>query len=141
MTNRPPLNPDALEAASRVNDPEAWAMIDDIPNDPGAMRLRESLIAEAGRTVSAYLAVAQQEVTSVPGVYDIGSPEPEGVDYVVECDERGVATDYLCSDAFSGYWSKTMDGTRWKGYQDGKVYMSWSELVRRVGPVKAVNDA
>lgn len=60
-----PLNPDALEAASRVNDPEAWSMIDDIPNDPGAMRLRESLIAEAGRTVSAYLAVAQPEVNSV----------------------------------------------------------------------------
>lgn len=128
MPNQPPLNPGARRAAF-----EAVQAIDG-PASIGSMEVVDV-------AVSAYLAVAQPGVNSVPGVYDIGSPEPEGVDYVVECDEHGVATDYLCSDAFSGYWSKTTDGTQWKGYQDGKVYMPWAELVRRVGPVKAVNDA
>lgn len=136
--NQPPLNPDAprrgyISHGAGLNaDCNAYY-------SPG----RHSFPAPTriDKAIQAYLAAAKPVVNSVPGVYDIGSPEPEGVDYVVECDEHGVATDYLCSDAFSGYWSKTTDGTQWNGYQDGKVYMSWAELVRRVGPVKAVNDA
>lgn len=63
MTNQPPLNPDALEAASRAIDPEAWEVVDKHRGDPGAERLRASLISEATAQVSVYLAAALPEVT------------------------------------------------------------------------------
>lgn len=93
----------------------------------------------AGILLREYPALAAAQSVSVsdePGVYDMGSPEPEGVESVVECDKYGNTTDYHHSEAFLGEWHKTTDGTRWKGYQDGKVYMTWDELMRRVGPVK-----
>lgn len=58
-----PLNPDALQAASRAIDPEAWEVVDKHRGDPGAERLRASLTSEATAQVSAYLAVALPEVT------------------------------------------------------------------------------
>lgn len=60
-----PLNPDALEAASRAIDPEAWEVVDKHPDDPGAERLRVSLISEVTKQVAAYLAAALPEATSV----------------------------------------------------------------------------
>ncbi len=65
-----PLNPDALEAASRAIDPEAWEVVDKHPGDPGAERLRASLTSEATKQVSAYFAAALPEVTSVDSLLD-----------------------------------------------------------------------
>ena len=52
--NNNPLNPDALEAASRAIHPEAWEVVDKHRGDPGAERLRASLTSEANAQVSAY---------------------------------------------------------------------------------------
>lgn len=62
--------------------------------------------------------------------WDIGDPEPEGVDVVFDDigDEYG---------ANSPRWGRTVNG-EWKGYQDGKTYCPWPELVRRFGPVSDV---
>jgi hypothetical protein len=61
--------------------------------------------------------------------WDIGDAEPEGVDLVFDDigDEYG---------ANSPRWSKTYTPGEWKGYQDGKTYLTWEELVRRFGPVR-----
>ena len=77
-------------------------------------------------------------VNSVPGVYDIGSTEPEGIDQVVECDELGHPYVREWDDDADYTWSKTTEGTRWKGYKNGKEYLEWPELVRRYGPVRPV---
>lgn len=60
--------------------------------------------------------------------WDIGNPEPEDVDVVFDDigDEYG---------ANSPRWARTLTPGVWKGYQDGKTYLRWDELVRRFGPV------
>ncbi|MGP9033657.1 hypothetical protein ACT17S_11365 [Glutamicibacter mysorens] len=60
-----PLNPDALEAASRTVHPGYWNLIDKYPEERIAQKSKSNLIEEAHSTVSAYLAVAQPEVNSV----------------------------------------------------------------------------
>ena len=61
--------------------------------------------------------------------WDIGDPEPPA-DVLAVND----GTDNDGEDSPS--WGRTYDGD-WKGYKNGgKVYLSWSELVRRWGPVR-----
>lgn len=59
--------------------------------------------------------------------WDIGDPEPDDIDVVFDDigDEYG---------ANSPRWGRATSG-EWKGYQDGKTYLGWDELVRRFGPV------
>jgi hypothetical protein len=60
--------------------------------------------------------------------WDIGDPEPDDVDVVF--DDIGTF-----DSENSPRWARTTDGD-WKGYQGGKTYLGWDELVRRFGPVK-----
>lgn len=60
-----PLNPDALEAASRTVHPGYWKLIDKYPEESVTQKSKSNLIEEARSTVSAYLAAALPEVTSV----------------------------------------------------------------------------
>ena len=127
-----PLNPDALEVAKRtfaLTNPSRLCAYEDLPE-----KRQQQIHSQISQTIETYLAVAQPEVNSVPGVYDLGSPEPAGVDHVVECDEFG-EPDERGDSANDPTWSKTTDGTRWKGYKDGKEYRSWADLVRRYGPL------
>ena len=65
--------------------------------------------------------------------WDMGDTEPAGIDAV---------TDYSDDDGEcdSARWGRTTSG-EWKGYKNGgKVYLSWAELVRRWGPVTAVQS-
>lgn len=129
MNNQPPLNPDALDNLATVVfgfDIEEWNEHDEDE--------KRQLLAPYIRTIETYLAAALPEVTSVPGVYDLGAPEPVGVDQVIECDEFG-EPDERGDSANEPTWSKTTDGTRWKGYKDGKEYRTWDDLVRRYGPL------
>ncbi|TLK56298.1 hypothetical protein [Glutamicibacter sp. V16R2B1] len=86
--------------------------------------------------LSAYdKSLASAQPCTIEGVYDLGSPEPEGVDHVIECDENGNPYERDPEGSDDPTWSKTIDGTRWKGYKDGKEYRDWGDLVRRYGPV------
>lgn len=71
-------------------------------------------------------------MSDAPQTWDIGDPEPEGVqavrDYTADCWDSG--------DPNSPDWGRTYDG-EWKGSKDGSIYLSWAELVRRWGPVTA----
>lgn len=60
--------------------------------------------------------------------WDIGDPEPADVDVVFD----DIGDEYGSN---SPRWSRTFTPGEWKGYQDGKTYLSWDELVRRFGPV------
>ncbi len=71
---------------------------------------------------------AESTPADVTRSWDIGDPEPEGVNAV---------RDYTDGDDDSSpSWGRTYAG-EWKGYKDGgKTYLDWAELVRRWGPVK-----
>lgn len=129
--NQPPLNPDALRRAADEFDAD---MSHCCCGMNGVMQC-DYCMGEAENIVTAYLTVALPEVTSVPGVYDLGAREPAGVDHVVECDEHGHPYIRHWAEDEDYTWSKTTDGTRWKGYKDGKEYRSWADLVRRYGPL------
>ena len=60
-------------------------------------------------------------------VWDMGDPEPADVEEVFD----DIGDDYGSN---SPRWGRTHSG-EWKGYQDGKTYLSWADLVRRFGPV------
>lgn len=124
--NQPPLNPDAVDRVAK-------ALMDDAGYTWGnaTEKFRDGFRHHARIA----LAAALPEVTSVPGVYDLGSPEPAGVDQVVECDEHGHPYIRHWAEDEDYTWSKTTDGTRWKGYKDGKEYRTWADLVRRYGPL------
>lgn len=61
---------------------------------------------------------------------DMGDPEPAGalsaktVDDYIFCDEYGEELRF----------GRTND-VDWKGYLDGKFYVSWDEMTRRFGPL------
>lgn len=132
MSNQPPLNPDAL---GRMFATAMMEVLDAEKLQPGDRLVHVNDMQEVlNRLEKNILAAALPEVTSVPGVYDLGAPEPAGVDHVVECDEFG-EPDVRGDSANEPTWSKTTDGTRWKGYKDGKEYRSWADLVRRYGPL------
>lgn len=62
--------------------------------------------------------------------WDIYDPRPVGVTHVHDQSDDE-------DDGNSSHWGLTSDGTDWKGYKGGhKVYLEWSELVRRWGPVE-----
>lgn len=60
-----PLNPDALEAMSRVMNPLAWGMIDRYPEDELVIMTKEAELSKAEKLARAYVAVAQPVVNSV----------------------------------------------------------------------------
>jgi hypothetical protein len=90
---------------------------------------RETCVAVLRQQSEAGLVVWVRELPSMPGVWDIGDPEPEGVNAVVD-DSDPDGDD-------SPRWGRTVRDGDWKGYKNGgKVYLSWAELVRRWGPVR-----
>lgn len=133
------LNPEALEAAcvGFYQAPQvltSWQHL--CAADPA---LADKYRAGMRAAVSAYFAaLLSPRPGTIEGVYDIGTPEPDNVDQVIECDEHGNPYERDPEGNNDFTWSKTIDGTRWKGYKDGKEYRDWDDLVRRYGPVKAV---
>lgn len=135
MTDR--LNPEALEAAAKaLRDDHANRAEYYVVPEWNDTSYGQKLVfrGKARAAVSAYLAALPTPRT-IEGVYDLGSPEPEGVDHVIECDEHGNPYERDPEGSNDPTWSKTIDGTRWKGYKDGKEYRDWGDLVRRYGPV------
>ena len=61
--------------------------------------------------------------------WDIGSPEPDGVEVVRSM--CGIFDDEDCSPL---RFSRTCHG-EWKTYLNGNLYLEWNEVVRRFGPV------
>ena len=57
-----PLNPDALEAMSRVMNPPAWSLIDRYPEDELVIMTKEAELCKAEKLARAYVAVAQPEL-------------------------------------------------------------------------------
>lgn len=62
--------------------------------------------------------------------WDIGDPEPDDVTAVESM--CGIFDD---EDSKPLRFGRTYDG-EWKAYLDGKLYVSWDEVVRRFGPVR-----
>lgn len=63
MPNPTPLNPDALEAMSRVMNPPAWLMIDREPEDELVIMIKERELSMAEKLAAAYLAADKPEAT------------------------------------------------------------------------------
>lgn len=68
------------------------------------------------------------------GPWDIGSNESD-VSAVLDYTHEYTDDDYDCD---SSRWGRTVNG-EWKGYKNGgKVYLDWSELARRWGPLHSL---
>lgn len=64
--------------------------------------------------------------------FDMGDPEPEDVQSLVDYREDGYDPEY--PEDWHPYWGRTKHHD-WKGYTDGgKAYLEWDELVRQFGP-------
>ena len=74
-----------------------------------------------------------------PRTFDMGDPEPEGVQRVADFREEWYDTRYdFC---WSPYWNRTAS-RGWKGYDNGeRAYLTWDELTRRFGPLLEQEEA
>lgn len=66
------LNEEALEAMSRVMNPNVWHTIDRFPDDELVIMTKQEELSKAEKLATAYLAVAQPEVASDAGLH-VGS--------------------------------------------------------------------
>ena len=74
-----------------------------------------------------------------PRTFDMGDPEPEDVQKLVDYRVDDYEPD--CPEGWSPYWSRT-EHHGWKGYTDGgKSYIRWDELARRYGPLSEQEEA